>query len=103
LNQRGFANAAIGGKKSKEEAGSNALCPARDRIGRRCGPGSPYSKASTAEDGLPHPEYGAAASGDKASIDPVSKPRNAKPGCCLKFSANQQSDEHDEQRVISKK
>jgi hypothetical protein len=89
LNQRGFTNAAIGGKKSKEEAGSTALCPASDRIGRRCGLGSPYSKASTAEDGLPNPECSAAAPGDNVSIDPVSKPRNARPGWGVRFGTNQ--------------
>ena len=71
FNQWSTANAAIGGKKSKKETGSNALRPASDRSGRSCGLGSPYSKPSTAEDGLPHPEYGAAAPGDNVSIVPV--------------------------------
>jgi hypothetical protein len=31
------------------------LCPASDPSGHRGGPGSPYSKPSTAEDALPHP------------------------------------------------
>ncbi len=84
FNQWGATNAAIGGKKSKEETGSNALCPASDRSGRSCGLGSPYSKPGTAEDALPHPEYGAAAPDDKASISPVSELRNVRPllaGC----------------------
>ena len=68
FDQWSTTNTAIGGKKSKEEAGSNALCPVSDRRGRSCELGSPYSKPSTAEDGLPHPEGGGAAPGDTASI-----------------------------------
>jgi hypothetical protein len=68
FNEWGAANAAIGWKKSKEETGGNALCPASDRGGRSCGLGSPYSKPSTAEDALPAPGRGAAAPGDNASI-----------------------------------
>ena len=89
FNQWSATNAAIGGKKSKEEAGSNALCPASDRSGRSCGLGSPYSKPGTAEDALPHPEYGAAAPDDKASIAPVSELRNVRPlfaGCWPRYS-----------------
>src|SRR5208283_43831 len=55
LDQRGTTDTAIGGEKRKKQAGSSALCPADDRMDRCCGPGNPYSKASTAEDGLPHP------------------------------------------------
>jgi hypothetical protein len=80
LNQRSTTNAAIGGKKSKEEAGSNALCPANDRRGRSCGLGSPYSKPGTAEDGLPHPECGAAATGDNLSIASPLQQRNLTSG-----------------------
>ena len=56
FDQWGATNTAVCGKKSEEEAGSNALCPASDRRDRSCGLGSPYSKPSTAEDGLPHPD-----------------------------------------------
>ena len=56
FNQRGAANAAIGGKKRKKEAGSNSFCPASDPRDHCCGLGSPYSKPSTAEDGLPAPD-----------------------------------------------
>jgi len=56
FNQWGAADAAIGRKKRKEEAGSNAFCPASDWSSRCCGLGSPYSKPSTAEDGLPRPD-----------------------------------------------
>jgi len=80
LNQRSATNSAIGGKKSKEEAGSNALCPASDRCGRSCGLGSPYSKPGTAEDGLPHPQCGAAATGDKFSIASPPQQRNLTSG-----------------------
>ena len=55
FDQRGTTDTAIGWKKCEKQAGSNALCPADDRMDRCCGPGNPYSKASTAEDGLPHP------------------------------------------------
>lgn len=80
LNKRSTTNAAIGGKKSKEEAGSNTLCPARDRRGHSCGLGSPYSKPGTAEDGLPHPQCGAAATGDKFSIASPPQQRNLTSG-----------------------
>jgi len=84
LNERSTTKAAIGGKKRKEEAGSKALCPASDRRGRSCGLGSPYSKPGTAEDGLPHPECGGAASGDRASIALVCELRNDRSGCRLR-------------------
>ena len=52
-DQRGIANTAIGGKKRKEEAGGSVFCPtARNGC---MALGSSYSKASTAEDGLPQP------------------------------------------------
>src|SRR5882672_717110 len=52
-DQRGVADTAIGGKKRKKEASCNMLRP----MARTCCMilGSRYSKASTAEDGLPHP------------------------------------------------
>ena len=55
LQQRGTTDMAIGWKKRKKEAGSSEFCPAGDPSGHSCGLGSPYSKAGTAEDGLPHP------------------------------------------------
>lgn len=55
LYQWGTTDTAIGGKKCEKQACSSPLCPAGDRSGRCRGPGSPYSKAGTAEDGLPHP------------------------------------------------
>jgi len=76
--QRGTANAAIGGKKRKKETGSNALCPEGDPSGRCCRLGSPYSKAGTAEDSLPHPAkcmaHRAALSSVKLSIARASWP-----------------------------
>jgi hypothetical protein len=52
-DQRGVANTAIGGKKRKEETGGSVFCPtARNGC---MALGSSYSKASTAEDGLPQP------------------------------------------------
>jgi hypothetical protein len=52
-DQRGIADTAIGRKKRKKEARRSMLCP----MARTCGMTqvSPYSKASTAEDGLPQP------------------------------------------------
>lgn len=90
FNQRGAANAAIGGKKRKEEAGSNALCPASGRSGHCCGLGSPYSKPGTAEDGLPRPKCGTAAPGDNASIAFVVKARNDQSGACQKMALSGQ-------------
>ncbi len=52
-NQRGVADAAIGGKKSKKQACCSVFCPTA-RTGCMTSASS-YSKASTAEDGLPQP------------------------------------------------
>ena len=54
-NQRGITDTAIGGKKRKKDAGSNALCPVGEPMARCLALGSPYSKPSIAEDGLPQP------------------------------------------------
>jgi len=63
LEQRGTAEAAIGGKKREKDAGSSAFCPAKDRGGRCCGLGRTYSKPSTAEDCLLLPARLRAAAG----------------------------------------
>jgi hypothetical protein len=52
-NQRRITDAAIGGKKRKEDAGSGALCPADESMICCLALGTPYSKAATAEDTLP--------------------------------------------------
>ncbi|HVN20119.1 MAG TPA: hypothetical protein VMU05_15135 [Dongiaceae bacterium] len=74
FNQRDAADAAIGGKKGKEEAGSSAFCPASDESTRCRGVGSPYSKPGTAEDGLPRPDR---ASSDQATQSKYSLARKA--------------------------
>ena len=54
-NQRRTTDTAVGGKKRKKHTGSSALCPAGEPMVRCLALGSPYSKPSTAEDGLPQP------------------------------------------------
>ena len=54
-NQRRTTETAVGGKKRKKDTGSGALCPAGEPPVRCLALGSPYSKPSTAEDGLPQP------------------------------------------------
>jgi len=52
-DERSITDTAVGGKKRKEEAGGGVFYPAARSSDIT--PGSSYSKASTAEDGLPQP------------------------------------------------
>ena len=54
-NQRRTTDTTVGGKKRKKDTRGDALCPAGEPMVRCVALGSPYSKPSTAEDGLPQP------------------------------------------------